>query len=143
VYMYNVYVWRWSSAHALGGVSGVASFITTDEQLQWNRGCCFLLQAMLPGGFPFHQFISNKCNEDLNDYSLYLTYLVILSVYRLLLWLKRGLEKNVTITKVIYLYNALVLKPQFYSAKVIGWNYLPIQQVLLSRFQLVFESPCA
>ena len=24
----------WSSAHALGGVSGVASFITTDEQLQ-------------------------------------------------------------------------------------------------------------
>ena len=25
---------NWSSAHALGGVSGVASFITTDEQLQ-------------------------------------------------------------------------------------------------------------
>ena len=24
----------WSSAHALGGVSGVASFITTDEQLR-------------------------------------------------------------------------------------------------------------
>jgi len=21
------------------------------------RGCCFLVQAMLPGGFPFHQFI--------------------------------------------------------------------------------------
>ena len=28
-----VYIWKWSSAHALGGVSGVASFITTDEQL--------------------------------------------------------------------------------------------------------------
>ena len=42
--------------HALGGVSGVASFITTDEQLQKNRACCFLVQAMLPGGFPFHQF---------------------------------------------------------------------------------------
>jgi len=34
----------------------VASFIITDEQLQLNRGCCFLVQAMLPGGFPFHQF---------------------------------------------------------------------------------------
>jgi len=34
VYMYIVYIWIWSSAHAQGGVSGVASFITTDEQLQ-------------------------------------------------------------------------------------------------------------
>jgi len=34
VYMYVVYIWKWSSAHALGGVNGVASFITTDEQLQ-------------------------------------------------------------------------------------------------------------
>ena len=56
VYMYVVYIWKWSSAHALGGgVSGVTSFITTDEQLQSNRGCCFLVQAMLPEGFPFHQ----------------------------------------------------------------------------------------
>jgi len=37
-------------------VSGVASFITTDEQIQLNRGCCFLVQAMLPRGFPLHQF---------------------------------------------------------------------------------------
>jgi len=36
--------------------SVVASFITTDEHLQYIRGCCFLVQAMLPVGFPFHQF---------------------------------------------------------------------------------------
>ena len=34
VYMYVVYIWKWSSAHALWGVIGVASFITTDEQLR-------------------------------------------------------------------------------------------------------------
>ena len=34
----------------------MASFISTDEQLRFNRGCCFLVQAMLPEGFPFHQF---------------------------------------------------------------------------------------
>jgi len=34
VYIYVVYIWKWSSAHALGGVNGVDSFITTDEQLK-------------------------------------------------------------------------------------------------------------
>ena len=34
VYMYVVYIGKWTSAQALGGVSDVASFITTDEQLQ-------------------------------------------------------------------------------------------------------------
>jgi len=33
-FIYNFCCLHLSSAHALGGVSGVASFITTDEQLQ-------------------------------------------------------------------------------------------------------------
>ena len=32
--LYVVYIWKQGSAHVLGGVSGVASFITTDEQIQ-------------------------------------------------------------------------------------------------------------
>ena len=44
-----------SSAHALGGVSGVALFITTDERLQKKKPK-LLVQAMLPEDFLFHQF---------------------------------------------------------------------------------------
>ena len=54
---------KWSFAHARGGVSGVALFITTDEQLQKKGGCCFLVQAMLPEGFPFHQFFIDTFNK--------------------------------------------------------------------------------
>ena len=36
-----VYFKKLSSAPALRGISGVASFITIDEQLQENRGCYF------------------------------------------------------------------------------------------------------
>ena len=32
--MYVVYIWKKSPARALGGVRGVASFITTDGQLK-------------------------------------------------------------------------------------------------------------
>jgi len=35
------YTWQKSSAYRLEVVSGVASFITIHEQLQWNRGCFF------------------------------------------------------------------------------------------------------
>jgi len=34
----------------------VASFITTDEQLQLNQGCSLPMQAMFPEGVSFHQF---------------------------------------------------------------------------------------
>jgi len=27
-----------------------------DEQLQYNRGCYFLMQALFPESFPFYQF---------------------------------------------------------------------------------------
>ena len=37
VYMYFIYIRKWISAHGLGGVSGVVSFITTDEQLKKPR----------------------------------------------------------------------------------------------------------
>jgi len=37
----------------LGVVSGVASFITIDEQLQQNRSCYSPMQAMLLKVFPF------------------------------------------------------------------------------------------
>jgi len=42
-----------SSAHALLGVSGVASFITTDEQLQYNRGCFFSCRLCFLKAFSF------------------------------------------------------------------------------------------
>jgi len=32
MYMYIIYIWNWSSGHALGGVRG--GIITTDVQLQ-------------------------------------------------------------------------------------------------------------
>ena len=38
------------------GVSCVASFITTHEQLHQNRGCYFPMQALLHEGFLFSQF---------------------------------------------------------------------------------------
>jgi len=44
------------------GVSVVAPSITTDEQLQENRGCYFPVQAKLPEGFPFDQFSHFKKN---------------------------------------------------------------------------------
>jgi len=47
-------------AHALGGVSGVASFITTDEQLRLNRGCYFPMQAML---YLFFKIVVFKKNQ--------------------------------------------------------------------------------
>jgi len=57
-----------SSAHALRGVSGVISFITTlMNRFKKNQSCFFPVQAMLPGGLLFHQFIftMTKLGKDL------------------------------------------------------------------------------
>ena len=58
-----VYILKYNSAHVLWGVSGVASFITNDKQLQLNWGCYFLTQALFPEGFAFQQFYY-KANHD-------------------------------------------------------------------------------
>jgi len=51
--LYVDYIWQKSSAHVLGSVSGVAYFIITDEQLHYNRGLIFPMQAIPSEGFPF------------------------------------------------------------------------------------------
>jgi len=38
-------------------------------KIDFNRGCCFLVQAMLPEGFPFHQF--NSSNSSLVFFLLF------------------------------------------------------------------------
>ena len=46
--------------NALEGLSGVASFITIDEQLQRNRGCDFLNAGFVSyGPSHFSQFVNN------------------------------------------------------------------------------------
>ena len=45
-------------------ISGLAILISTDEQLQLNRGCFFSTQAMLPVGFPFSQFNFTQRQSD-------------------------------------------------------------------------------
>jgi len=45
-------------------VSGVASFITTDEQLQLNRNWYFPMQAVIPEGFCRSQLNSTRSYKD-------------------------------------------------------------------------------
>jgi len=49
-------VWKYRPPWVLPLTNNALHWPTkSDEQLQLNRGCCFLVQAMLPEGFPFHQ----------------------------------------------------------------------------------------
>jgi len=60
----------------------VAPFISTDEQLEKNRGCCFLVQALLPEGFPFYQFNIGfavlRCTEEATHRWHMATYILYL-----------------------------------------------------------------
>ena len=56
VYMYNVYIWKWSSAHALGASVVWYHSLLLMNSFNKTEVAVFLLQAMLPVGFPFHHF---------------------------------------------------------------------------------------
>jgi len=55
------------------GVSGVASFITTDEAASIKPRLLFSMKAMLPDGFPFHQLCQYSCfsNRTELNFNLY------------------------------------------------------------------------
>ena len=48
--MYSVHIKK-RYALVFRGVSGVAYFMATSEELQYNRGCKFAMQTQLPWGF--------------------------------------------------------------------------------------------
>jgi len=55
--MYVVNTCKWSAAHALGVVSGVASFITTDERLQKTEAAVFSCRLCFLRAFPITSLI--------------------------------------------------------------------------------------
>ena len=85
-----------SSAHALGGVSSVAFFISTDEQLQYNRVCYFHCMLCFLRAFPFISLIF-----------LFLVYLIAIDyVIELFSFRKKGLRE---ITWFCLFYNHVVM----------------------------------
>jgi len=56
VYMYVVYIWKWSSAHAPGGSVVWHYSLLLMSGFNKTEADFFLVQAMLPEVFPFHQF---------------------------------------------------------------------------------------
>jgi len=55
--MYVVYIRKWNSANALGGVSGVESFIILMNGFNKTEAAVFSCRLCFLKGFPFNQFI--------------------------------------------------------------------------------------
>ena len=92
--MYVVYIWKWSSAHALGGVSGVASFILLMNSFNKTEAAVFSCRLCFMRAFPFislfflNTFIihDDKCSHKKNDWMSNNTYWSTL-IQSVIIWL--------------------------------------------------------
>ena len=62
---------KWSSAHALGVVFSLASFVTIDEQLQQNQGCHFPHAGCASWGLSLFSFDFIKLTIQILSFNLH------------------------------------------------------------------------